>query len=133
MPHVVLHFLNYVLWTLCICVSLRLYRANWVQADGHLYKKGAVILYSVDEIPSFGQIQSVYIVNGAKIVFKVKKLETVSFIEHYNAYNLCSLPTNPDHITLLWLNALPLIHPMHLHTVQRKKFVVLPYHIHFSD
>ena len=110
---------------------LCLYRANWVEADGHLYKKGAVVLYSVDEIPGFGEIQALYVVNGANIVLKVKKLETISYFEHYHAYNLCSSPAN--HTTLLWLNTLPLVHPMHLHTVDRNKFVVLPYHIHFSD
>ena len=45
-----------------------LYRADWVSADGHLYKKRAVVLYSVNEISSFGEIQSVYVVNGADII-----------------------------------------------------------------
>ncbi len=114
-------------------LHLCLYRAKWVQTDGHVYKKGAVVLCSVDEIPSFGEIQSVYVVNGEDIVLNVRKLETVGFMEHYCAYNLRCSPTTPYHMALLRLTALPLIHPMHLHTVETKKLVVLPYHIHLND
>ncbi len=50
---------------LCVLFTLR---ANWVQEAGYLHKKRGVVLASVDEIPTFGEIQSLHVDNGEDIV-----------------------------------------------------------------
>ncbi len=105
------------------------FRANWVQVNTLLYKKGAAVVYSVQDMPRFGEIVSVYIANKANIVLHIKELETLSFIEHYSAYSVCS-PRTVNRTSLLRLHTLPLRQPMH---IQNMKLVVLPYHIHLTD
>lgn len=51
----------------CSYVSFHLFRAKWITANGHTYKKDAVVLIGVSRgVPKFGKITAVYLVNEQK-------------------------------------------------------------------
>ena len=67
------------------------YRCKWVKIQGDEYKVSAgVILNVMDDLPTVGIIQNIYIVNGDRVTFNVDEFST-SYELHYRAYILqCS-------------------------------------------
>jgi len=63
-----------------------LYRTKWAKVDGILYKpEGAVVLEVADDYPVFGQIESVYAVDGDVLLY-VRVMCMLSFKSHIHAY-----------------------------------------------
>ncbi|XP_066595389.1 uncharacterized protein [Prorops nasuta] len=74
---------------------------EWVNCYGTMYKpKMLVIVENNDIFPTFGDIRNI-IVNGNNILFIVTILQTLSFVEHYHAYEVkttksCKLVSRND-------------------------------------
>jgi len=62
------------------------YRTKWAKVDGILYKpEGAVVLEVADDYPVFGQIESVYAVDGDVLLY-VRVMCMLSLKSHIHAY-----------------------------------------------
>ena len=47
-------------------------RAKWITANGHTYKKDAVVLTGVSRDPIFGKITAIYLVNEQEVALQVR-------------------------------------------------------------
>ena len=99
-----------------------------MKVDGIEYKKGAGLIYSVDqdELPQVIKVSSIYVVDGSFIVFKGECF-TTQYYPHFRVYKLQSLNSNKyvQHCKLY-------IHvPLHIRACTALNFinVVLPYYI----
>lgn len=67
-------------------------RAKWITIHGTKYKVGAIVHigFDEDEFPQFWEIKEISIVNNNvdKALFIVNKKETLTFSEHYQAYEI---------------------------------------------
>ena len=91
------------------------------------YKKGAGIVYSLEnEMPVVGEIESIFIVNGEKVLFYVKCFSSIYF-KHFHAFKLESLDTNKT----LTIEELVLPSPVHIRVVSSfpQQSIILPYHL----
>ena len=62
----------------CKLLALYLYRTKWVELEGHRYKPScAVILGVEDDMPTFCEVNSIYVVDESKVVFEVTLFHSV--------------------------------------------------------
>ena len=107
-----------------------MFRAKWITANGHTYKKDAVVWIGVSRgVPKFGKITAVYLVNEQEVALQVKVVETEQFLEHYHAYSVFT----SHHLNTKLLHSLSLPNPMHLHRLHGKQLIILPHHVHLDD
>ena len=105
-------------------------RTAWVKHDGILYKPAAVIVLGVDnDVPVFGKIEQIYIVNTNDIYFNVRILSTVEYNEHRHIFLVhTSNDCNTIKIIMLYKSF-----PLHFRRVningQLYLCIVLKYHI----
>ena len=105
-------------------------RTAWVKHDGILYKPAAVIVLGVDnDVPVFGKIEQIYIVNTNDIYFNVRILSTVKYNEHRHIF----LVHTPNDCNTIKISMLHNSFPLHLRRVNINghlhSCVVLKYHI----
>ena len=85
-------------------------RTAWVKHDGILFKPASVIVFGVDnDVPVFGKIEQIYIVNTNDIYFNVRILSTVEYNEHRHIFLVhTSNDCNTIKISMLY-NSFPLL------------------------
>ena len=66
------------------------YRTSWISIHGTKYIPGECILLvrSDNEMPMFGTLRIIWVLNLELVLFRVSMLETVDFNEHLNAYRV---------------------------------------------
>jgi hypothetical protein len=103
----------------------KLVTTRHVTVQGTAYKLGGVILTcnNENELPSFGRIIDIAVVDGAKILV-FKELRTLYYDEAKNAYAVSLLPTS----SALMIKNLIHPHPLSLFTIKSSSFVVLLNH-----
>lgn len=63
-----------------------IYEIRFVDVKGTTYKPGMVIVIDASEIPVFGKIEKVFLLNNQEIFFVCKKFITLYFENHYYAF-----------------------------------------------
>ena len=108
-------------------------RTKWVKADGVEFKKGAGVIFAMEEDqPQVGQISTIYVINGTTIIFRAI-LYSSSFLPHFRGYILHEHPH--AHEKLMYLSDLILHTPVHIRRPQalpHSNFIILPHYIHHA-
>ena len=81
---------------------------TWVEINGTVYKKGAVIVVDMDLLPHFGIIHDIAVFNTDDFFLVCQVLSTISFEHHLHSFlvshehNFCILKQSDiyDHTTL---------------------------------
>lgn len=61
---------------------------KWVELNGISYKLDNIIQVGADEMPYFGKISSIYILDNNEICFEYTEFDTVAFDNHFHAYEV---------------------------------------------
>ena len=68
-------------------------RAKKVSIYGTVYKIGSVTHIGwVDELPEFGVISKIVVMESSEVHFLLKRYETIQFASHYHSYEVNELP-----------------------------------------
>lgn len=103
-------------------------RTNWVKAHGHEFKINVGIIYEVEhDLPIVGKVQDIYIIDGNKVLFKVKPYLTY-YHPQFRAYLLSERTDVKE--KFLYLSNLYIDTPVHIrqsHVLGTEIFILLPY------
>lgn len=64
-----------------------LFRVNWVNINGTLYKKPCILVLKMEDYPVFGKLLDIFKYNSS-VYFHVKVLKTESFDQHFHCFIL---------------------------------------------
>ena len=105
-----------------------MFSVKWAKVHGTLYKNsGAVLIGMKDDLPIFGKIQKILIVQE-DVYFKVKIFETHSYSTHYHAFLV-----SPSALCQIVCQTKLLNHmPLHIRSIiglTRQKAIILKFNI----
>ena len=103
------------------------YRLSWIEIDGTVYKPGSVVVLTSSLMPQFGIITDILMLNIDDYYFSCELLCTVSFNEHFHAYEV----TRSSLVNLVICKQSELIdyHVLGMYAVAAKHSVSLKYHL----
>jgi len=107
-------------------------RAKWVKVGGTEYRRGTGVIHCTHRgLPQVAEVSAIYVVNGARVVFKCRTYRTEYHNEHFRLY--CIHPYQSD----IYISSEDLLLPnpvfiRYSHALDAKGFLA-PFHIHCSD
>ena len=102
--------------------------ARWVKIDGVEYRCSAGVICGMEhDLPTIGQITSIFVINGDNVVLEVNVFASM-YLEHFRVYTLQPLKAK----TLICSKNLLIPHPLHIRTastIPHQTFIILPHHV----
>lgn len=62
-----------------------LFRVNWADVNGTLYKKSCIVVLKMEEYPIFGKVLNIFECNSS-VIFEVQVFDTLAFNEHFHCF-----------------------------------------------